>query len=826
MSLVILIRPIKSAFELLPLKNGSNTALFTGNLVLRQTRKGPRPFKFRVMDGKTEDLRPPTEAVELLRMADLILVDGHGNSSAKKEIIEMLDGYQLWYEQAQVCRLCISQGRYTPVDPGSVRFRGELICENCALSELHREIQLCSKRMAEEGIERLFAQLLLTHDLDRMLVLLDPKKMDRELTLFDRVHASGHVTLVKVHDLKLDKRLKNILPETLLPVQSISIESGLLDRKNQLVVSATATGKTLIGEMGGVSNILAGRGKMLFLVPLVALANQKYDQFTNKYSSLGLTTALKVGQSRIWKGKGKGKGKLGKMRTSIDSDIIVGTYEGIDHLLRSGGAKRLGNVGTVVMDEVHMIEDSERGPRLDGLIARLRYLYPQCQFIYLSATVGNPGWLADALGSKLVEYEERPVPLERHLIFGGPSEKLRLINQLAKEEYDRKSSKGFRGQTIVFTNSRRNCHKLSDALQIRAAAYHGGLPYSERRRIEEGFASGRIPVVVTTAALAAGVDFPASQVIFEGLTMGIEWVTQGEFLQMQGRSGRPDYHDRGVVVVMAEPDKRLGHGESEDHVAFRLLKGEVPPLTVGVDEDAGLEQVLASAIIWGDRDIIRTVDSMRLGGTDTDQLIGELLDRRYLKVSGQGVSPTLAGRIMSTYFLNHDQISIIKDGINSGLEPIGILAKLDVFDQAFFTGADRISASLNVRLPSRVFQGGAMEMALSGDSLTKLDSTTARKLMNFAADFLTCTCKDSPYCGCPERKFSRKLLDMRCEGIKPDKMIDALTQHYGIFAYPADVLEYLETSARHLEAIQKLAKGQGKLEVAEQAGKLFKCIVG
>jgi len=560
MSLVILIRPLRSAIELLVLKNGSNTASFTGNLVLRQTQKGPRPFKFRVIDGKTEDLRPPTEAVELLRMADLILVAGHGDAAAKEEIIEMLDGYQLGYEHAQVCRLCISQGRYLPVDRGSVRFRGELICENCALSELHREIQSCSKRMAEEGIERLFAQLLRTRDLDRMLVLLDPKKMDRELTLFDRVRASGNITLVRVHDLEIDNRLKKILPETLLPVQSISIGSGLLDRKNQLVVSATATGKTLIGEMGGVSNILAGRGKMLFLVPLVALANQKYDQFTKKYSPLGLTTALKVGQSRIGKGKGKGKGKLGKMRTSIDSDIIVGTYEGIDHLLRLGDAGRLGKVGTVVMDEVHMIEDPERGPRLDGLIARLRYLYPQCQFIYLSATVGNPGWLANGLGSRLVEYEERPVPLERHLIFGGPSEKLRLINQLAKEEYNRKSSKGFRGQTIVFTNSRRNCHKLSDALQIRAAAYHGGLPYRERRRIEEGFASGRIPVVVTTAALAAGVDFPASQVIFEGLTMGIEWLKQGEFLQMQGRAGRPDYHDRGVVVVMAEPDKRLERG--------------------------------------------------------------------------------------------------------------------------------------------------------------------------------------------------------------------------------------------------------------------------
>jgi superfamily II helicase len=76
---------------------------------------------------------------------------------------------------------------------------------------------------------------------------------------------------------------------------------------------------------------------------------------------------------------------------------------------------------------------------------------------------------------------------------------------------------------------------------------------------------------------------------------------------------------------------------------------------------------------------------------------------------------------MSTYFLNHDQISIIKNGINSGLQPADILGGLDVFDQAFFTGADRISASLNIRLPSRVFQGGAMEMALSGDSLAKLD---------------------------------------------------------------------------------------------------------
>ncbi len=820
MSFIVLIRSTRAAIELLILKNGSSTASLKGILELKHSSKGPRPFKFRVVEDGTDKIMAPSEAVDLLRMADLILVSGHGDEASEKDFLMMLEGYHLTHERVEVCRTCLSDGRFTPVDKGSIRYRGEFLCENCGLSELHREINLCGRRMGEEGIERLFQQLLKTRDLDRMLVLLDPKKMDRELTLFDEVQASSHMGLLKSKDLHVDGRLKGILPETLLPVQSLSVASGLLKGKNQLVVSATATGKTLVGEMAGVNNILAVRGKMLFLVPLVALANQKYDQFRKKYQSLGLTTAVRVGQSRIGSGKGN------RMRTSLDSDIIVGTYEGIDYLLRLGGGRRLGKVGTVVMDEVHMIQDPERGPRLDGLIARLRYLYPKCQFIYLSATVGEPGRLAGALGSTLIEYEERPIPLERHLIFGGPSEKLRLINQLAREEYDRKSSKGFRGQTIVFTNSRHNCHRLSDALQIRSAAYHAGLPYQQRRRIEQEFGKARLPVVVTTAALAAGVDFPASQVIFEGLAMGIEWLGQGEFLQMQGRAGRPDYHDRGVVVLMAEPDKSFGRGESEDKVAFRLLRGVVSPIAVESGEDAVLEQVAVSAAVWDDLNVIRKVESSRLGGGDVGYLAGKLRDMGYMEVSGTKVRLTSMGRIMVKHFLNPEQVDVIKDGIESGLEPDEIVTGLEVFDRAFFAGADRIAASLNVRLPSRVFQGGAMEMALSGESLARLDSATQQKLVNFAKDFLSCTCKGSPYCGCPERKFSRKLMEMRCEGLSAGRIIDVLTARYGVFAYTGDVMEYLEFAARNLEAVGEVAKVLGDEEMVKRAGGLFGCIVG
>ncbi|MDL5502360.1 MAG: helicase-related protein, partial [Candidatus Methanoperedens sp.] len=90
--------------------------------------------------------------------------------------------------------------------------------------------------------------------------------------------------------------------------------------------------------------------------------------------------------------------------------------------------------------------------------------------------------------------EERPVPIERHLIFAPEYEKKRMIERLARQEFDKRSSKGFRGQTIVFTNSRRNCHMLAKGLSIKALPYHAGLSYPERKKVEEQFGKGELPV--------------------------------------------------------------------------------------------------------------------------------------------------------------------------------------------------------------------------------------------------------------------------------------------------------------------------------------------
>ena len=248
--------------------------------------------------------------------------------------------------------------------------------------------------------------------------------------------------------LKIPKNFKKVLLDSgsteLLPVQYLAIKEGLLKGEDLLVVSATGSGKTLVGELAGIAKALNGK-KFVFLTPLVALANQKYRDFKKKYSKLGLKVSIKVGRNRV-----KAKGELNLPDSDISkADIVVATYEGIDYLLRNGNSDTLSKLGVVLIDEIHMIDDEDRGTRLNGLIKRVKHLYPKTQIIGLSATVKNPEFLASEFNMKLVEYAERPVPLERHLVYvRNESQKRHIMQKLVKMESNTKSKKGYRGAVI------------------------------------------------------------------------------------------------------------------------------------------------------------------------------------------------------------------------------------------------------------------------------------------------------------------------------------------------------------------------------------------
>ncbi|MFC7008843.1 DEAD/DEAH box helicase [Halalkalicoccus salilacus] len=651
--------------------------LFRATLGLKETSAGPRPGKFRIKRDSSEDPRSPDEFVEIARRAERIRISEQTSREGREELRAMLEGYQLEARVVRTCRFCASAGRYSPItSETAIRTDRERICPDCAVKELERELSYAGG-VTGAAEDRLKDLLLEVQDLERIKNLLQGQ-LDPELTKFDEISATvEEVDPVPVSSLGLHPDLQGLLEERfeeLLPVQSLSVESGLFDGDDQLVVSATATGKTLVGEMAGIDRVLEGKGKTLFLVPLVALANQKHEDFRDEYGDL-VDVTIRVGASRV-----RDDGN----RFDPGADVIVGTYEGIDHALRTG--RDLGDVGTVVIDEVHTLKEGERGHRLDGLIARLkdycerraanRPSYSGAQWIYLSATVGNPGWLAEKLDARLVEFEERPVPIERHVTFADDHEKTRIENKLVRREFDRKSSKGYRGQTIIFTNSRRRCHEISRKLEYSSAPYHAGLDYGRRKKVERMFGDQELSAVVTTAALAAGVDFPASQVVFDSLAMGIEWLSVQEFHQMLGRAGRPDYHDRGVVYLLVEPDCTYHNSmeRTEDEVAFTLLKDEMEPVHTLYDESAAVEETLANVTVAGKR--TKALNDRMIGEVPTKHAIGKLLEYGFI----DGLAPTPLGRAVTTHFLSPDDAFRILDGIRKGNDPLEIVAELELVD--------------------------------------------------------------------------------------------------------------------------------------------------
>ncbi|MFW5911778.1 MAG: DEAD/DEAH box helicase, partial [Halolamina sp.] len=620
----------------------------------------------------------PEEFVELARRADRIRISQQTSGGGRERLQAMLDGYQLEALVVRTCRYCANAGRYSPItEETAISADRDHICQDCAVAELERELAY-KGQFTGAAQERLEELLLEVGDLDRITDLLKGE-LDPDLTKFDTISATtDEVDPFPTSDLDLHPKLQSMVEDrfdSLLPVQSLAVENGLFEEQDQLVVSATATGKTLVGELAGIDRAMKGDGKLLFLVPLVALANQKHEDFEDRYGDV-LDVTLRVGGSRVTNSGAK---------FDPGADVIVGTYEGIDHGLRTG--KDMGDIGTVVIDEVHSLKEGERGHRLDGMISRLKHYceqrekqrssYDGAQYVYLSATVGNPEWLSEQLRATLIEFEERPVPIERHVTFADGREKLRIEDRLVRREFDSKSSKGYRGQTIIFTNSRRRCHEISRKLEYDSAPYHAGLDYGRRKQVERKFGNQDLAAVVTTAALAAGVDFPASQVVFDSLAMGIEWLSVQEFSQMLGRAGRPDYHDQGKVYLLVEPDCSY-HGSmeaTEDETAFKLLKGEMEDVATVYDEAAAAEETLANVAVAGK--LAKRVNDRMIGDVPTKHAIGKLLEWEFI----DGFEATPLGRAVTSHFLSPTDAFRILEGIREGNHPYEQVAALELADQ-------------------------------------------------------------------------------------------------------------------------------------------------
>jgi archaea-specific helicase len=828
---MIILRRNKKILELYPLESSKGTLnhrlkpVFYGYLKLKRIENQIRPYKFMVKKDK-ETVHPPGEALKILRKQNVVMV---GNDPETEEMLESLN---IPYRKTRICKHCTFEGYITLIKrEKSYLFHGEYICRICAEEEIRRELE---SRGFDLNTLKNFKRLLeRTGDLEEVLKIFDPHfnpVKNPKLTLYDKIttNKDENIPQIDIKDLEIDLKFRNILSkqvQQLLPVQVLSLNAGLLERQSQLVVAATASGKTLIGELAGIPAALKGY-KFIYLTPLVALANQKYRDFKKKYQPLGLKVSIKVGMSRI-----KAKDELLIKDESIqDADIIVGTYEGLDFILRSGKASELGNIGTVVIDEIHTLDDPERGSRLNGLIKRLKTLFPDIQMIGLSATVKNPKEISNEFEMELVEYDKRPVPLERHIVFvRSEHDKSEFMTKICRREHQNISQKGFHGQTIIFTNSRRKTHEIADNLskrKVKAAAYHAGLSYSKKVRIESQFLKQESSTVVTTAALAAGVDFPASQVIFESLTMGNKWLTANEFHQMLGRAGRPSYHDLGKIYLLPEVARKF-EDESEEMVAMDLLESEVETINVSYEEEEVVEQSLADVCAGRFKEIpglIASYESLDLP-VEIETVINILLDYQLIKEDVGIIKPTEYGRAVSVSFLHQGDGEYIRKNMGKK-KPLEIVLNLEPFENAYLSARlnANLSRVLKINVSSRLFADSTLDILTNSDNLVKLDPAYQEKILNMHMEFFTCKCKDRPFCTCFQAELSRKIIKNRINKKDPTDISRWLLKNYDIHIYPGDIFSWLDSVIRMLEAMRRIAFAFNKKKIAGDYQRLIRKI--
>ena len=380
----------------------------------------------------------------------------------------------------------------------------------------------------------------------------------------------------------------------LRPPQQKALERGLLDKnKNFLISIPTASGKTLIGEMALINHLLdedktpTGK-KGVFIVPLKALASEKYEEFKAKYERYGLKIALSIGD-------------YDEDEDLSSYNLIITTAEKLDSLWRHK-IDWIDDVSVVVVDEIHLINDETRGGTLEILLTKLKEF--NIQIIGLSATIGNPEELAEWLNAELIVDDWRPVELKKGIYKNGiiefingenkgitainnndiynlvvdcvkeggcclvfcntkkgavnEAKKLNLKKFLTDEE-KKKLKEIAEGILSILEPPTEMCKTLAECILNGSAFHHAGLTYQHRKIVENAFRERLIKVICCTPTLSVGINVPCRRAIVKDLTRytnkGIRYIPVMEIQQCIGRAGRPGLDPYGEGIIVAKNDK-------------------------------------------------------------------------------------------------------------------------------------------------------------------------------------------------------------------------------------------------------------------------------
>ncbi|MDR9430447.1 MAG: ATP-dependent DNA helicase [Natronomonas sp.] len=504
--------------------------------------------------------------------------------------------------------------------------------------------------------------------------------------------------------------------ESLYPPQAEAVEAGVADGDSLVASIPTASGKTLIAQLAMLSAVERG-GKALYIVPLRALASEKREEFS-AFEAHGVSIGVSTGNYDE-----SGEWLSGK-------DIIVATSEKVDSLVRNG-APWVNELDCVVSDEVHLVNDPNRGPTLEVTLAKLRRINPSLQVVALSATVGNAEVMAEWLDAALVDSAWRPIELKTGVQYGqalhfgdGSQRELRVGSNEKPTEAIVRDTLAEGGSTLVFVNSRRNAEgaakrlantsrdglddeererlaelaeeirgvsdtetseDLANCVEEGAAFHHAGCSSQHRSIVEDAFRDRLIKVVCATPTLAAGVNTPSRRVVvrdwrrYSGEAGGMQPLSVLEVHQMMGRAGRPGRDPYGEALLLANSHDEL------DELLDRYVWADPEPVESKLAREPSMRTHLLATVASGFADsreaLLEFLDQTLYatqyrhgsdGGDNLERIVEttlEYLERNGFVDRGETIEATNLGHTVSRLYLDPMSAAEIIDGLEAGGTP-------------------------------------------------------------------------------------------------------------------------------------------------------------
>ncbi|CAJ1069888.1 hypothetical protein NFI96_018502%2C partial [Xyrichtys novacula] len=412
----------------------------------------------------------------------------------------------------------------------------------------------------------------------------------------------------------LPSKVKDLMYElrgikTLYDWQETCLNLDCVQRRKNLIYSLpTSGGKTLVAEILILRELLCRKKDCLFILPYISLVQEK----VRGLASFGLELDFMVEE---YAGS---KGRFPPVKRRTMNSLYIATIEKAHSLVNLLiETDRIGDLGLVVVDELHMLGDGNRGAIIEMTLSKVLYTSQSTQIIGMSATLGNIQDLQTFLKAENYTNDFRPVHLKEYVKLNefiyevDPKEEpcFRLSHPL-----NFKYSSGMQKtdpdhiialvtevipshSCLVFCPTKKNCENLvgmicrhlrEDFLQYRheeklvllqelkysgngslcpilrrtvpygLAYHHSGLTSEERKLVEEAYSSGVLCLLTCTSTLAAGINLPARRVILRSPYVATDFLKRSQYKQMVGRAGRAGIDTVGEsILILQEKDRHM-----------------------------------------------------------------------------------------------------------------------------------------------------------------------------------------------------------------------------------------------------------------------------